>query len=104
MYANIEGSRGLIFSQRTLLELVDRGVSREESYRIVQTNAMRCWAEIDEPGGADFRDLLRSDSTVAAYLTAAELESLFDYGYYTRYVDDTFRRLGLLPSPVGIAV
>ena len=43
MYANIEGSRGLIFSQRTLLELVDRGLSREEAYRIVQTNSARCW-------------------------------------------------------------
>ena len=103
MYANIEGSRGLIFSQRTLLELVDRGLSREEAYKIVQANAMRCWAEMDQPGGCDFRDLLKSDSAVAAYLSQAELDGLFDYGYYTRYVDDTFRRLGLLPAPVDAA-
>ena len=98
MYANIENSRGLVFSQRALLELVERGLSREDAYRIVQANAARCWAEMDQPGGADFRQLLKSDATVATYLSPAELESLFDYGYYTRYVDDTFRRLGLLPG------
>jgi adenylosuccinate lyase len=101
MYANIEGSRGLVFSQRALLELVDRGLSREDAYKIVQTNAMRCWAEINLPDGCDFRDLLKSDSAVGAYLSAPEMESLFDYAYYTRYVDDTFRRLGLLSTPVG---
>ena len=101
MYANIESSRGLVFSQRALLELVDKGLSREDAYKIVQANAMRCWAEINLPDGCDFRDLLKSDSTVGAYLSASEMESLFDYGYYTRYVDDTFRRLGLLPAPVG---
>ena len=101
MYANIESSRGLVFSQRALLELVDKGLSREDAYKIVQTNAMRCWAEINLPDGCDFRDLLKSDSTVGAYLSASEMESLFDYGYYTRYVDDTFRRLGLLSAPVG---
>ena len=100
MYANIEGSRGLIFSQRVLLELVDQGLAREEAYKIVQTNAMRCWNEIDLPSGDDFRDLLKSDSTVSAYLSESELDGLFDYGYYTRYVDDTFRRLGLLPALV----
>ena len=59
---------------------------------------------MDLPGGSDFRDLLKSDSTVAAYLPPSETDNLFDYDYYTRYVDDTFRRLGLLPAPVGSAV
>ena len=99
MYANIESSRGLVFSQRALLELVDKGLSREDAYKIVQTNASRCWDE-----GGDFREMLKSDPSVAAYLSPAELESIFDYGYYTRYVDDTFRRLGLLPALVGTAV
>ena len=99
MYANIESSMGLVFSQRALLELVDKGLSREEAYRIVQSNAARCWEE-----GRDFRDLLKSDATVAEYLSPAELEDIFDYGYYTRYVDHTFQRLGLLPVPVGSAV
>ena len=99
MYANIESSRGLVFSQRALLELVDKGLSREDAYKIVQTNASRCWDE-----GGDFRELLKSDPSVAAYLSPAELENIFDYGYYTRYVDDTFRRLGLLPALMGTAV
>ena len=93
MLANIESSKGLVFSQRVLLELVDRGLAREAAYEIVQTNAARSWDE-----GLDFRDLLKSDPDAAAHLSQAELEGLFDYGYYTRYVDDTFRRVGLLPS------
>ena len=96
MYRNIESSMGLVFSQRSLLELVDKGMSREDAYKVVQGNAARCWEE-----GRDFRDLLKSDPTVAAYLSPQELEALFDYGYYTRYVDDTFQRLGLLPAAPG---
>jgi adenylosuccinate lyase len=104
MYANIESSRGLVFSQRTLLELVDKGLSREEAYKIVQTNATRCWAEMDLPSGCDFRELLKSDPIVSTYLSESEMANLFDYGYYTRYVDNTFQRLGLQASPVGSAV
>ena len=96
MYRNIESSMGLVFSQRALLELVDKGMSREDAYKVVQGNASRCWEE-----GRDFRDLLKSDPTVVAYLSPQELEALFDYGYYTRYVDDTFQRLGLLPAAPG---
>ena len=91
MRANIESSRGLIFSQRVLLELVDRGLAREEAYRIVQSNSSRSWEE-----GADFRALLKSDPSASQYLSDDDWERLFDYGYYTRYVDTTFRRLGLL--------
>ena len=101
MYANIESSRGLIFSQRALLELVDKGLSREQAYQIVQSNAAQCWAEINQPDGRDFRELLKSDPAAAAYLSPTEMANLFDYGYYTRYIDDTFRRLGLLPAPVS---
>ena len=93
MLTNIESSRGLVFSQRVLLELVDRGLGREEAYKIVQSNANRSWEE-----GMDFRELLKSDPQAALYLDGAELDKLFDYSYYTRYVDDTFRRLGLLPD------
>ncbi len=93
MRANIESSKGLVFSQRVLLELVDKGLAREEAYKIVQANAGRSWDE-----GLDFRDLIRSDPVVSAHLSEAETTGLFDYGYYTRFVDDTFRRVGLLPS------
>ena len=101
MYANIESSRGLIFSQRALLELVDKGLSREQAYQIVQANAAQCWAEINQPDGRDFRELLKSDPAAATYLSPKEMANLFDYGYYTRYINDTFRRLGLLPAPAS---
>ena len=99
MWQNVESSRGLIFSQRVLLALVDRGMSREDSYKVVQRNAMRSWDM-----GEDFRDLLRSDSEARQWLPGHELEELFDYGYYTRYVDDTFQRIGLLPAEVSAQV
>ena len=97
MWANIEGSRGLIFSQRVLLALVDRGMAREEAYQIVQRNAMRSWDHNE-----DFRELLKADADVRNRFSLEELEELFDYGYYTRYVDETLQRAGLLPSQAAI--
>ena len=97
MWENIESSRGLIFSQRVLLELVDKGLAREDAYAIVQRNAMTGWDE-----GRDFRELIKSDKEAATYLSKSELNELFDYGYYTRYVDDTFQRLGLLPAKISV--
>ena len=95
MWANIENSHGLIFSQRVLLALVDKGVARETAYHIVQRNAMQSWDT-----GQDFRQLLHADSQAQEWFAAPELESLFDYRYYTRYIDDTFQRIGLLPAAV----
>lgn len=92
MWVNVESSRGLVFSQRVLLALVDKGMAREAAYKVVQRNAMQSWDM-----GEDFRDLLRRDKEATEWLPGEELEELFDYGYYTRYVDDTFRRIGLLP-------
>ena len=93
MWANIEDSRGLIFSQRVLLALVDRGMAREEAYQIVQRNAMRSWDHNE-----DFRELLKADADAQNRFSLEELEELFDYGYYTRYVDETLQRAGLLPA------
>jgi len=95
MWENIESSRGLIFSQRVLLELVDKGMAREDAYAIVQRNAAVGWDQ-----GEDFRQLIKSDKETATYLSERELDELFDYGYYTRYVDETFQRLGLLPAKI----
>ena len=95
MWDNVESSRGLIFSQRVLLALVDKGMARETAYKVVQRNAMRSWDM-----GEDFRNLLRDDPEAQEWLPGSELESLFDYGYYTRYVDDTFKRIGLLQAQV----
>jgi len=97
MWENIESSRGLIFSQRVLLELVDKGLAREDAYAIVQRNAMTGWDE-----GRDFRELIKSDNEAATYLSESELNELFDYGYYTRYVDETFQRLGLLRAKISV--
>ena len=97
MWENIESSRGLIFSQRVLLELVDKGMAREDAYAIVQRNAAVGWDQ-----GEDFRQLIKSDKETATYLSERELDELFDYGYYTRYVDETFQRLGLLPAKITV--
>ena len=97
MWQNVESSRGLVFSQRVLLALVDKGQAREDAYKVVQRNAMRSWDHSE-----DFRELIKSDSDVLKSLTSNEMEEIFDYGYYTRYVDDTFQRIGLLPAGVTV--
>ena len=97
MWVNLESSRGLVFSQRVLLALVERGLSREEAYSMVQRNAMRSWDHNE-----DFRELLKSDPEALAYLPVAEMEELFDYSYYTRYGDSTFERLSLVPTKAAV--
>ena len=97
MWQNVESSRGLVFSQRVLLALVDKGLAREDAYKVVQRNAMRSWDH-----GEDFRELIKSDPDALKSLTSNEMEEIFDYGYYTRYVDDTFQRIGLLPTGVTV--
>ena len=64
---------------------------------MVQRSAMRSWDM-----GEDFRELLRADAEATQWLPGSDLEELFDYGYYTRYVDDTFQRIGLLPAKVAV--
>jgi len=90
MQKNLELTRGLLFSQRVLLALVDRGLSREEAYALVQKNAMTSWRT-----GREFLALLREDPGVAAVLGEAELGALFDYDYPVRRVNEIFRRFGL---------
>ena len=89
MWQNLESSRGLVFSQRTLLALIAKGLSRESAYKLVQTNAMLSWDQ-----GFDFRELLFNDSAVGELLTREELEEVFDYTYFTRHTDAIFDRLG----------
>ena len=90
MRENMEASYGLPFSQRVLLALIEHNLSRQEAYAIVQRNAMQSWKE-----RRPFRELLEADAEVTRHLSAADLDGLFDYAYYTRYVDESFRRLGL---------
>lgn len=88
MLNTINSMGGLHNSQRILLALVEKGVSREDSYRLVQRNAMRTWN-----GEGDLLDLLKKDEEVSSRLTDAELESLFDLGYHFKQVDTIFQRV-----------
>lgn len=88
MQRNLDRLGGLVHSQRVLLALTQKGMSREESYAAVQRNAMPVWR-----GEGNFLDLLKKDKDVSALLTAAELESLFDLGYHTKHTDTIFRRV-----------
>ena len=90
MMQNMEITRGLLFSQRLMLALIERGVSRDDAYKLMQTNSAHTWDE-----GRDFRELVRSDAGVRAHLGDSELDEIFDYGYYVRFVDDVFARVGL---------
>ncbi len=96
MRRNIELTQGLIFSQRVLLALINKGLIREEAYKMVQDNAMEAWR-----GKKSFLALLLMDKRITNYLTEGELKSLFDYSYYLKYVDTVFERLGLTKTKRG---
>jgi len=93
MKKNLELTRGLVFSQRVMLALIDKGLKRQEAYEIVQRNAMKAWK-----GRRSFQSLLKADAALAKTLTSTELEALFDYQFFTQHVDDIFQRLGLTKS------
>jgi adenylosuccinate lyase len=93
MRRNLELSRGLYFSQRLLLALVETGLSRDDAYRLVQGHAMRAWEE-----ELDFPDLVRADGEIARRLDSASLDSIFDLGHYTRHVDTVFERLAAITN------
>ena len=88
MRRNMEKTHGLVFSQRVLLALVEKGFGRDEAYALVQRNAMESWRT-----GRALKDLLLADPDVP--LGAEELDELFNYGYFTRRVDEIYRRFGL---------
>ena len=91
MMNNIESTRGVVFSQRVLLALINADMAREEAYRIVHDCAMRSWDRKE-----DFRELMRTETKVTDRLTLKDLDALFDYRYYIRHVDETFKRAGLV--------
>ena len=90
MRRNLELTQGLAFSQRVLLALIDKGVVREQAYKMVQDNAMKAWQ-----GQKSFLDLLQKDERIAGHLRRDELKALFDYDYYLKHVQAVFDRLGL---------
>jgi adenylosuccinate lyase len=93
MRRNLELSRGLFFSQRLLLALVDTGLSRDDAYRLVQGHAMRAWEE-----ELDFPELVRADAEIGKRLDPAALDSIFDLGHYSRHVDTVFERLAAITN------
>jgi len=88
MMANLDQLKGLVHSQRVLLGLTQRGMSREDAYQAVQRNAMDVWK-----GDVSFLNLLISDSEIGEYLSNDDLEELFDLGYHTKHVDTIFKRV-----------
>jgi len=90
MKQNIKLTKGLVFSQRVMLALIDKGLSRQKAYELVQRNAMKAWKR-----NKNFLSLLKADPDVTAVLPEEELEPLFDEQYYLRYVNEIFERLGL---------
>jgi len=90
MKKNMQLSKGIFFSQRIMLRLTEKGLSREEAYRLVQRSALRSF-EKDE----DFKKLIKKDKEIAIHLSEKEIEDMFDLNYYTRYVDKIFERVGI---------
>jgi adenylosuccinate lyase len=90
MKRNMDRTLGLIYSQRVLLALIDKGMSREEAYDTVQPRAMEAWEK-----QVQFRSLIENDEKIAGLLNEAEIDDCFDYNYHIKHVDMIFERLGL---------
>ncbi|WP_409291199.1 adenylosuccinate lyase [Peribacillus sp. SCS-37] len=90
MKRNMDRTLGLIYSQRVLLALIDKGLAREEAYDTVQPKAMQAWEE-----QVQFRSLIEADDKITSLLSPDEIADCFDYNYHLKYVDTIFDRLGL---------
>lgn len=91
MMANINKTNGLIYSQRVMLTLIDKGWSREKSYDIIQPLAMKSYKE-----NISYKELLAADEEISSILSLKELNDLFNPGYYLRNVDNIYKRIGLV--------
>ncbi|MSQ42116.1 MAG: adenylosuccinate lyase [Dehalococcoidia bacterium] len=92
MRRNLERTQGLVFSQKVMLALIERGLSRERAYAIVQRHSMAAWQQ-----ETALRGLLEGDPEATKLLDRAALDTIFDYAPYLAHVDESFRRIGLLP-------
>ena len=90
MEQNLDLGGGLVYSQRALLALVEKGMARDTAYRVVQNCALRAWDE-----GLSFRDLLGADPAVGETLSATEIEAIFDHSWHLKNIDTTFARVGI---------
>lgn len=91
MKRNMNVYGGVIFSQRVMLALVEKGLKREEAYKVVQTCAHQAW----NVEGGNFRDLVSQDATVTQYLSPDEIESCFDPQHHLEHLDEIYQRLGI---------
>jgi adenylosuccinate lyase len=90
MLRNMNATFGLIYSQRVLLKLIDKGMSREEAYDLVQPKTALSW-----DNQTDFRPLVEADEAIMAKLTKEDIDDAFNYNYHLSHVDEVFERLGL---------
>jgi adenylosuccinate lyase len=90
MKRNMERTFGLIYSQRVMLKLIDKGLTREAAYDTVQPRAMQAWNE-----QRSFRDIIESDEKVTSMLSPEEIDDCFNYNWHLKHVDTIFERLGL---------
>ncbi len=90
MKRNMTRTYGLIYSQRVLLSLIDKGMNREEAYDLVQPKAMEAWEK-----GIQFRELIEGEKRVTDMLSPEEINDCFDYNYHLKEVDNIFKRVGL---------
>ena len=88
MMKNLEKFNGLVFSQRVLLSLTQKNISREESYSMVQRNSMKVWNE-----EGSFYDLIKADKEIASILSDEEIEDIFDLNYHLKQVETIFKRV-----------
>jgi adenylosuccinate lyase len=88
MQKNLDRLGGMIHSQRVLIALTQKGLAREDAYRLVQKNAMKVWS-----GEHEFLALLKADPDVTKVLSAKELEENFDLGFHLKHVDTIFKRV-----------
>ena len=91
MLKNMDKTLGLIYSQRVMLKLIEKGMSREDAYDLVQPKTALSWDE-QKP----FRNLIESDEAIVKVLSKEDIDDAFDYHYHIRHVDDIFKRLGLV--------
>jgi len=88
MKKNLEKTGGLIFSQQLMLNLITKGVTREDAYRMVQKPAMTAWNDNQQ-----FMDLVKGEPDILRYLTKSEIAEIFDINYHLKYVNDIFRKV-----------
>ena len=90
---NLDSLGGLHFSQRVLLALTQAGVSREDSYRLVQSNAMDVWHALQKGKPTDFKKKLQNDPAIARHLTPKAIAACFDEKFYIRHARKIWKRV-----------